>query len=266
MAAGTEEDFEDVGMRLKKNNVSVDVINFANPDNVARLQALVNSANSGAEEAPTCHFLDVPQGVQHITDTMITSPILQPEDNGMGGGGGAGAGGDAGAAYGGLGFDPNSDPELAAAMRLSLEEAKATEAAANPAPVQAAADGGQPAGDAGASVQPGLQGVTEEDDNMYDDDNNDEGDDDEKALQEALALSMVPDATAAAGEQPKPQAAAAEVAKEPDVDIDADLMKGIIDDLGIDMDAKDLGDFMKEAQNKDGDKDKDADKKDEDKK
>jgi hypothetical protein len=34
---GTEEDFEDVGLRLKKNNVSVDVINFANPENVSRL-------------------------------------------------------------------------------------------------------------------------------------------------------------------------------------------------------------------------------------
>ena len=204
LAQGTEEDFEDVGMRLKKNNVSIDVINFANPDNVARLQALVNSANSGAEEAPTCHFLDVPQGVQHITDIMITSPILQPEDAGMGGGGDVAAGGDPGAAPGGLGFDPNMDPELAMALRLSLEEAKAAEQAANPAPVQPAADASQPAGDAGASVQPGLQGVAEEDDNMYDDDNNDDGDDDEKALQEALALSMLPDAAAAGGEQPKP--------------------------------------------------------------
>lgn len=34
---GTEDDFEDVGMRLKKNNVSIDVINFAHPDNVSRL-------------------------------------------------------------------------------------------------------------------------------------------------------------------------------------------------------------------------------------
>jgi hypothetical protein len=34
---GTEEDYEDVGLRLKKNNVSIDVINFANPDNVSRL-------------------------------------------------------------------------------------------------------------------------------------------------------------------------------------------------------------------------------------
>lgn len=104
--------------------------------------------------------------------------------------------------------------------------------------------------------------MAEEDDNMYDDDNNDDGDDDEKALQEALALSMVPDASAAAGEQPKPQAAAAEVAKEPDVEIDADLMKGVIDDLGIDMDPKDLDDFMKEAENKGPGGDKDADKKD----
>lgn len=266
LAQGTEEDFEDVGMRLKKNNVSIDVINFANPDNVIRLQALVNSANSGAEEAPTCHFLDVPEGVQHITDIMITSPILQPEDNGMGGGGAAAAGGDAGAAPDGLGFDPNMDPELAMALRLSLEEAKAAEQAANPAPVQPAADASQPAGDAGASVQPGLQGVAEEDDNMYDDDNNDDGDDDEKALQEALALSMVPDAAAAAGgEQPKPQAPA-EVQKEPDVDIDADFMKDVIGDLGIDMNANDLDAIMKEATNqapeKDGDKDADKDKKD----
>jgi len=176
---------------------------------------------------------------------MITSPILQPEDNGMGGGGDVPAGGDAGAG-GGLGFDPNMDPELAMALRLSMEEAKAAEQAANPAPVQPAADASQPAGDAGASVQPGLQGVAEEDDNMYDDDNNDDGDDDEKALQEALALSMVPDAAAAAGEQPKPQAPA-EVQKEPDVDIDADFMKDVIGDLGIDMNANDLDDIMKEA-------------------
>ena len=90
---GTEEDFEDVGMRLKKNNVSIDVINFAHPDNVSidvinfahpdnvsRLQTLITAANQGSEDAPSCHFLDVPQGVTHITDVMITSPILQTEE------------------------------------------------------------------------------------------------------------------------------------------------------------------------------------------
>ena len=73
---GNEEDFEDVGMRLKKNNVSIDVINFAHPDNVSRLQTLVSAANQGGEDVPTCHFLDVPEGVTHITDVLITSPIL----------------------------------------------------------------------------------------------------------------------------------------------------------------------------------------------
>jgi len=59
---------------------------------------------------------------------MITSPILQSEDMGGGaglGGDGAGAGGGPDDPLGGLGFDPNMDPELAAAIRLSLAEANA---------------------------------------------------------------------------------------------------------------------------------------------
>lgn len=123
---GTEEDFEEVGVRLKKNNVAIDIINFANEENVPRLQALVNAANQGAGDSPACHFLDVPQGVAHITDVMITSPILQPEDSGAGGG----IPGDAGPAGGGaagLGFDPNMDPELAMALRLSMEEHQAAQ-------------------------------------------------------------------------------------------------------------------------------------------
>jgi len=41
------------------------------------------------------------------------------------GGDGAGAGGGPDDPLGGLGFDPNMDPELAAAIRLSLAEANA---------------------------------------------------------------------------------------------------------------------------------------------
>jgi 26S proteasome regulatory subunit N10 len=124
---GTEEDFEDLGMRLKKNNVSLDVINFANPDNVGRLQALVNAANEGMEDAATSHFLDVPQGISHITDVMITSPILQPDAMGAGGDGGAGAGANSDDPLIAMGIDPNLDPELAMAIRLSMEEARAAD-------------------------------------------------------------------------------------------------------------------------------------------
>jgi len=34
--------------------------------------------------------------------------------------------------FAGLGFDPNMDPELAMAIRLSMEEARQAEQAANP--------------------------------------------------------------------------------------------------------------------------------------
>jgi 26S proteasome regulatory subunit N10 len=67
---------------------------------------------------------------------MITSPILQPDNAGAGA-----AGGDAAANNGdplaAMGIDPNMDPELAMAIRLSMEEAKAAEepaAEANPEP------------------------------------------------------------------------------------------------------------------------------------
>jgi hypothetical protein len=69
-------------MRLKKNNVAIDVINFANPSNVPLLRGLVDCANSGSEDQPSCHFLDVPPGVAAIMDVLITSPILQPDDMG----------------------------------------------------------------------------------------------------------------------------------------------------------------------------------------
>ena len=57
---------------------------------------------------------------------MISSPILMPEDMGAGAdGGGAGAQGAGGAGPAGMGFDPNMDPELAEAIRLSMMDAEA---------------------------------------------------------------------------------------------------------------------------------------------
>ena len=95
------------------------MINFANPDNVPKLQALVESAN----KSDNSHFLDVPLGVSMITDVLFTSPILQGEDFG-GAAGADGAGGmvtdqmvpGAGGAPGGMGgfgADFENDPSLA---------------------------------------------------------------------------------------------------------------------------------------------------------
>jgi hypothetical protein len=67
-----EAEFEELGIRLKRNNVAIDVINFAHAENVVKLEALVNAANSSGN----CHFLDVPLGVAMITDVLIASPII----------------------------------------------------------------------------------------------------------------------------------------------------------------------------------------------
>lgn len=73
-------------MQLKRSNIAIDVINFAHPENINKLQVLVNTANTSGN----CHFLDVPLGVQMITDLLISSPIINEED--VSGGAGAGAG------------------------------------------------------------------------------------------------------------------------------------------------------------------------------
>jgi 26S proteasome regulatory subunit N10 len=120
-----EEKFEELGQWLKRNSVAVDIINFAHPENVGKLQALVTAANS----SDNSHFVDIPLGVAMITDVLIASPIINPnEDGNNAGGNAAGAAGVGGGGvqasqfseYGGV--DPNLDPELAMALRISLEE------------------------------------------------------------------------------------------------------------------------------------------------
>lgn len=82
------EQCEDLGKRLKRANVAIDVINFANNENVEKLTALVNTANSNS--GFNSHFMDVPMGISQITDVLITSPILMGDDVEMSSGAGAG--------------------------------------------------------------------------------------------------------------------------------------------------------------------------------
>lgn len=128
-----QAEFERLGKHLKINNVAIDVINFANPENVPKLQTLVDNAN----KTDNSHFLDVPLGVSMITDVLFTSPILHSEDYGAMGGAAADgtngmvndvlAGGNAGGlgAMAGLGADFANDPELAQALMISMQEQRA---------------------------------------------------------------------------------------------------------------------------------------------
>ncbi|PWN21128.1 hypothetical protein BCV69DRAFT_308075 [Microstroma glucosiphilum] len=118
----TEDDLTALGKRLKKNNVALDVVNFGeDAENEAKLQKLVDGANSGENS----HLVTVAAGTALLSDVLISSPILQD-------GGETGAGPSAG--HGGqsfeFGVDPGMDPELAMALRMSLEEEQARQRAA----------------------------------------------------------------------------------------------------------------------------------------
>jgi 26S proteasome regulatory subunit N10 len=107
---------------MKKNNTSIDIVAFGDltDENLDKLRAF-NEAVKGGEGS---HLEVVPPGPNLLSDSIVASPILAGE-----GGGAAANGGGAGGAEGGddfeFGIDPSVDPELALALRMSLEEDKA---------------------------------------------------------------------------------------------------------------------------------------------
>ena len=64
----------------------------------------------------------VPQGPGLLSDSLLSTPIINPDAPA----GGAGGGGDAGESAEAFefGIDPSVDPELALALRMSMEEEK----------------------------------------------------------------------------------------------------------------------------------------------
>ena len=111
-----------VGKLLKKNNVAVNVVSMGElDDNNEKLTEFINAVNSNDNSS----FVVVPPGVLP-QDAIMSSPIME---GGVGvASGGAGMGMSGGAND--FGVDESMDPELAMAMRVSMEEARAAAAAA----------------------------------------------------------------------------------------------------------------------------------------
>ncbi|KAF9882803.1 hypothetical protein FE257_005135 [Aspergillus nanangensis] len=105
--------------KMKKNNVSIDVIAFGDleSDQTKKLEAFVENVKGGDGS----HLAIIPPGPNLLSEELQVTPILGNENAGAGGDGGA-EGGEAG----GFGFEDaaENDPELAFALRLSLEEEK----------------------------------------------------------------------------------------------------------------------------------------------
>ena len=211
-----------VGKLLKKNNVAIDVVAMGELEfNEGKLRELVEAANGRSDDGQrTCHLITIPAGVLP-SDVLASSPIV----HGAGGGGfggapvGAAAGGDSGmggfADFGGV--DPNMDPELAMALRVSMEEERARQERAVAAAAEAGTeeskdtdmpDAANAAMDLGLSEEDALlqqalaMSMNENDPPAQSEDKVTDGhsdigadeEDEDAAMQMALQMSMQPDA------------------------------------------------------------------------
>jgi len=111
--------------RMKKNNISIDVIAFGDltDETIKKLQAF----NENIKGGDGSHLEIIYPGPNLLSDSIVATPILAGD--GVGGAGGmGGASGDAGegsASQFEFGVNPELDPELALALRMSYEEEKA---------------------------------------------------------------------------------------------------------------------------------------------
>jgi len=111
-----------LGKKMKKNNVAVDVVSFGeDAENEEKLREFVESVNSSENS----HLVSIPAGTVLLSDMILSSPMLAEDGVMPSGSGGAAAGGSGGGEDGEYGVDPNLDPELAMALRMSLEEERA---------------------------------------------------------------------------------------------------------------------------------------------
>lgn len=107
---------------MRKYKVSVDFVAFGELDSDVTKKLEVFNENVKSGEGS--HLAIIPPGPGLLSDQLVTSPIL----NGDGSAGGGGAGGEGGGQESNnfeFGIDPSIDPELALALRMSMEEEKA---------------------------------------------------------------------------------------------------------------------------------------------
>ncbi|KAF7809640.1 26S proteasome non-ATPase regulatory subunit 4-like protein isoform X1 [Senna tora] len=163
---------EMIGRKLKKNSVALDIVNFGEEDEgkTEKLEALLAAVNNNDNS----HIVTVPPGSSALPDVLISTPIFTSDGEG---GSGFAAAAAAAAASGASGFefgvDPNLDPELALALRVSMEEERARqEAAAKKAADEASKQekgSDQPASSQDATMTEHASGATSEAENKTND-------------------------------------------------------------------------------------------------
>ncbi|CAI0645690.1 26S proteasome non-ATPase regulatory subunit 4-like protein [Colletotrichum fructicola] len=117
-----EKKLVQLAKKMKKGNISVDFVLFGDlddDDTQKKLQAFNESVKGGEGS----HLVVIPPSSKLLSDQLISSPILLGDAAGGSGSGGMESGG--GGNFGEFDFDPAMDPELALALRMSMEDEKA---------------------------------------------------------------------------------------------------------------------------------------------
>jgi 26S proteasome regulatory subunit N10 len=120
-----ESDLVKLAKKMKKNNTAVDFILFGDTDeeNHKKLETFNREVKGSGDGS---HLVVIHPSGKLLSDQLLSTPILLGE--GAGPSGGSGAGAEAGGASNEdfpFGIDPSVDPELALALRMSMEEEKA---------------------------------------------------------------------------------------------------------------------------------------------
>jgi 26S proteasome regulatory subunit N10 len=170
--------------RLKKNNIAVDVVNFGEEAvNTEKLEAFIAAVNSNDNS----HLVTIPPGPHILSDILISSPIIAGEEGGSSMGGSSAGANDFGP-YGGV--DPNLEPELALALKVSMEEERARQEEAKK----------KMEAEKGPEEQKPSQTAAESTPQSKEVEMSDAAEEDEDLLAQAIALSMQ------AEKKPQPEA------------------------------------------------------------
>ncbi|KAH6898851.1 26S proteasome regulatory subunit S5A, multiubiquitin chain binding protein [Thelonectria olida] len=116
----SDKELTTLAKKMKKGNVTVDFVLFGDLDDdntQKKLQLFVDTVKTSEGS----HLVVIPPSAKMLSDQLIATPILLGEAAGAGSGAGA-AGGNEEFEFG---FDPALEPELALALRMSMEEEKA---------------------------------------------------------------------------------------------------------------------------------------------
>lgn len=105
--------------KMKKSNITIDFVLFGDLDDEAT-QKKLEAFNKAVKAGEGSYFVTIPPSSKLLSDQLIATPIISGDNPPPAASGGmGGAGGDE------FDFDPDMEPELALAIRMSLEEERA---------------------------------------------------------------------------------------------------------------------------------------------